>query len=61
MCHTLLGVRIRRVVVIISNSKPADGAEGIVEPDDSAAHAEAKWQPNGVPARPAGAAKNTAI
>jgi len=59
--YALLSVRIRRFVVIIDDGETADGTEGIVEPDDSAAHAEANWQPYGVPARPAGAAKNTAI
>jgi len=37
----LLGVRIRRIVVIIGNGKTTNGAKVVVEPVDRAAHAYA--------------------
>jgi len=41
--YALLGVRVRRVVVIIGNGKTTDGAEVVVEPVDRAAHADTNW------------------
>jgi len=41
--HTLLHVGIQRVVIIVSNSKTADGAEVVAKLVDDTAHAEANW------------------